>query len=446
MNDTLLNLLMRNGPTKSDQISSEMGISQPTVSRLILSLGDRVIRVGGSKNTKYAVLRKIRQLAEKIKVFKVDESGHCSLVENLFAVHPHGFVFDAKSAGWPLTHKGQLYFDTIPYFILDSRPQGFMGRNFARLHSGILGVPEDPQRWNDDDIIVAMAIMGNDVPGDIILGESSYRRFEEANKAISVISEADIPERYIHMAEIAMTSGYTGSSAAGEFPKFSAIRSYNGKDEHILVKFSGHGSSSAEIRWADLLRCESHAAKAIKSHLNIDTVECRSFAHGGRTFLEVVRFDRCGLYGRKPMCSLTSIDAEFIDMGDPHWDVAADKMLSLRLIDKLTAESMRSLWFFGKLIGNTDMHAGNISFRPTEAGRLELTPSYDMLPMRYAPFRGGEVPPQTDIQVFRPIPGNEHLYNSAKNAAIAFWNTVSSDNQISDEFRNIADAWVNALH
>lgn len=349
MDDKLLQLLMRHGPVKANQISSAMNISQPTVSRLISSLGDRVIRVGGSKNTQYVTPRKIRQLSEIIKVFTVDEYGSCSLMGNLLGVHPDGFVFEGKAIGWPWAHKGQLYFHSIPYFILDARPQGFMGRNFARIHSDILGIPEDLQRWNDEDILVSMAIMGSDVPGNIMLGESSYRRFEADNNNIAIVSEANIPERYLDMAEIAMSSGYPGSSAAGEFPKFSAIRTRNGKDEHVLVKFSGSGSSAAETRWADLLRSESHAAAAIKSHFPIAAAECRSFSQGGRTFLEVIRFDRCGLYGRSPMCSLFSIDAEFIGMGDPHWDTAADKMLSLRLIDKPTAKAMRSLWFFWQI-------------------------------------------------------------------------------------------------
>ena len=161
---------------------------------------------------------------------------------------------------------------------------------------------------------------------------------------------------------------------------------------------------------------------------------------GEEHYLEVARFDRYGLHGRRPMCSLFSIDTEFIGMGDPHWDKAADKMLSLRLIDQPTAEAMRLLWFFGKLLGNTDMHAGNLSFRPSGADRLELTPAYDMLPMRYAPSRGGEVPAQEDIHVFRPIPGNEHLFRLAMAAARVFWHAVSSDRDISAGFRHIAVA------
>jgi hypothetical protein len=47
------------------------------------------------------------------------------------------------------------------------------------------------------------------------------------------------------------------------------------------------------------------------------------------------------------------------------------------------------LWAFGQLIGNTDMHNGNLSFMSEENCPLELSPVYDMLPMTFAPTSGG---------------------------------------------------------
>jgi len=47
------------------------------------------------------------------------------------------------------------------------------------------------------------------------------------------------------------------------------------------------------------------------------------------------------------------------------------------------------LFAFGTLIGNTDMHAGNLSF-VTDSGRpYALSPAYDMLPMAFSPSSGG---------------------------------------------------------
>jgi hypothetical protein len=49
------------------------------------------------------------------------------------------------------------------------------------------------------------------------------------------------------------------------------------------------------------------------------------------------------------------------------------------------------LFAFGTLIGNTDMHAGNLSFVGDRGRPYELSPSYDMLPMTFSPTAGGIV-------------------------------------------------------
>jgi hypothetical protein len=43
------------------------------------------------------------------------------------------------------------------------------------------------------------------------------------------------------------------------------------------------------------------------------------------------------------------------------------------------------------LIGNTDMHTGNLSFLHNDPHPLELAPAYDMLPMALAPNRQGDM-------------------------------------------------------
>ncbi|HOI50998.1 MAG TPA: HipA domain-containing protein, partial [Azonexus sp.] len=47
------------------------------------------------------------------------------------------------------------------------------------------------------------------------------------------------------------------------------------------------------------------------------------------------------------------------------------------------------LWAFGTLIGNTDMHAGNLSFVSRHGRPYQLAPAYDVLPMSFAPRAGG---------------------------------------------------------
>lgn len=444
MSRDIVNSLMRLGPSRADDLAKELEVSQPTVSRLILANSGLVVRAGGSKNTLYGAGRKIRQLQDpEIPVFSVDEYGECSLVGKLASIHPEGFLWLGSGPDWPLEKASKLYFHSLPYFIQDCRPQGFMGRNFARMNSSILGVPENPERWTDDDIVVAMSFKGDDLAGNLILGEASYHRFMEKN--IQVIDEAEINETYLELAYRSISTGIAGSLAGGEFPKFTAVRVRDDVTQHVIVKFSGSGNSPAERRWADLLRCEAHASRIIHENLGIESANALAFTHGGRTFMESVRFDRVGLYGRRPMCSLSSLDAEVVGMGDPPWDKFADKLLSLRIIDAKSASAMRKIWFFGKLIVNTDMHGGNLSFSLAASGKLEPCPIYDMLPMRYAPLRGGEVPELVIENQYIPLPGNEEDFSMASHAATEFWKVVSADNEISETFRKVAGEWIGRL-
>lgn len=433
----LITALMRLGPSKANDIANSFGVSQPTFSRMVSASNRGIVRMGGGKNTHYAASRKVRQLTDDwIPVFRIGEDGQANNVCALRAVHPHGFLMTGNASGWPSAKKGQVYFDSIPYFIQDSKPQGFMGRNFARGYAGVLGVPEDPARWSDDDVMVVMSLLGSDFPGDLIVGEPSWSIFSASHP--EAIKPDDIQSAYARLAEEAMAHGYPGSSAAGEFPKFTAVRTHGGEAAHVLVKFSGAGNSPAEIRWADLLRCEAHASDVVRDNLRIDSPCSSAFSFGGRTFMESVRFDRVGLSGRRPSCSFASVDAEFLGMGDPHWDKASEKMLELRLIDRDTAPAMRKLWYFGKLIANSDMHAGNLSFAPNGKGGFKLCPVYDMLPMRYAPARGGEIPVVAEEPVFIPPPGYKSEYREALVAAHEFWGRISSDSEVSQGFREIA--------
>lgn len=441
MSHNIISTLMRLGAASAEVIAKSLEVSQPTVSRLISANAGQISRVGGSKNTIYGVARKIRQLQESvIPVFRIDESGNASRFGNLSAIHPEGFLWSFSDIQWPLESRAKQYFYSIPYFIQDSRPQGFMGRNFAHLNADALGIPNNPERWSDDDIIVAMSIMGDDLAGDLIVGETSYRKFTERKPII--IRDDDIEKTYIELAQRSVSSGIAGSSAAGEFPKFTAIREREGNVDHVIVKFSGSGDSLAEQRWSDLLRCEAHASEIINQHLGVPSAKSTAVSYGGRTFMESVRFDRVGLSGRRSMCSLVSLDAELVGMGDPDWEKFADKLLQIRVIDAESVSAIRKAWYFGKLIGNTDMHAGNLSFGLSNSNKVEICPLYDMLPMRYAPLRGGEVPTLEQAKLYVPMPGHDAEFNMAKLAAKEFWNAITLDENISSGFREIAKDWV----
>jgi hypothetical protein len=57
-------------------------------------------------------------------------------------------------------------------------------------------------------------------------------------------------------------------------------------------------------------------------------------------------------------------------------------VLDHRWITASVLDQIQAIWWFGRLIGNTDMHLGNLAFVPG----LNVAPVYDMLPAMYAPF------------------------------------------------------------
>lgn len=442
MSHELQSVLHRLGPAKAEDIARDLGVSQPTVSRMLNASALMIARVGGSKNTLYGYRRQIRQIGElPIPIYIVDEHGNAAPFGVMHGVMPEGYLVDTKKNPWPLEHATKRHFYSIPYFIQDMRPQGFMGRSFARAHAEALGVSDKPERWTDDQIMVVLAMHGEDLPGNLLVGDISYRRWvshaTSLRNGVGIINEEDIGQHYVEMAEKSMSDGAAGSSAGGEFPKFTAVRTLAGVSQHVIVKFSGRGSSPAEQRWSDLLRCESHAAGAV-TEMGVDAASSRAFRHGGRTFMESVRFDRIDLIGRKPVCSLASLDAELTGMGDPDWDAFAGRLHEIRLLNAEDVSAIKRAWYFGKLIANSDMHAGNLAFAPGTQGQLSLCPIYDMLPMRYAPHRGGEVPEATVFDAYHPLPGNEGDFRSALAAATLFWDRVSNDLEIHEGFRDIA--------
>ena len=242
---------------------------------------------------------------------------------------------------------------------------------------------------------------------------------------------------YAGLAEQAIAAGVAGSSAGGEFPKFAALRELAGSaTPHVLVKFSGADDSPAVRRWADLLVCEHLALQAVATLPGIESARSRIVVHAGRTFLELERFDRHGMLGRSRLSSLTVLNAALIGEGSTDWTRLASRLVGAGLLTADAAARVERLWWFGRLIANTDMHTGNLSFRPH--AMLALAPAYDMLPMRYAPLAGGEVPPR-EFEPPLPLPPQRTVWTEACKAAHGFWTAAARDARIGEAFRRVCE-------
>jgi len=444
MRTTLADLraALRLGPLAGGELRHALGgISAATLSRMIASAGSEVVRRGGSRRIRYGLRRPLRGQSEILPLYRIDAQGVGHVVGRLDLVTPEGSAldFDAPFV-WPLDPESEMrdgWFDGLPYPLLDMRPQGFIGRNFALLNARVLSVPEKLDRWSDDDVLHALASAGSDLAGDLILGGRAYdlhlaaRRDRESN----LIRTADVPTAYPDLAGRALAHGIAGSSAAGEFPKFTAQREIDGEPVSVIVKFSGADDSPAVRRWSDLLVCEHLALETLSSVLGIDSARSTIRQYAGRTFLEVERFDRVGSHGRLPLCSLGALNGALLGISGASWPVVAEALHRHGWLPAEDVSRIRQLWWFGRLIANSDMHEGNLSFRPG----LALAPAYDMLPMAYAPVRGGELPGYR-FDPPQPRPEDAEAWKAAAQAAIVFWQRCAADDRVCAAFREICAA------
>lgn len=408
-------------------------ISRPTLMRMVRSLGEQVVARGRARRTAYAARRAIRGMGRSIPLFQIDPEGRGKQIANFDPIYPGGCALDFMAPfDWPLPDAMRDgWFEGLPYPLDDMRPQGFLGRHFARHHASMLQVEEDPRQWSEDDVLYALSLLGSDSPGNLILGEGAYRRFlAEVQAAPAFLDDAHFEDAYIAKAQDAMNFGVADSSAGGEFPKFTARRLIDGRPTHVIVKFSGADTSPGTQRWSDLLVCEHLALRTVREQLGIDASPSVIYQAGGRTFLEVRRFDRHGAFGRSAVCSWAALNAALVGLAGKPWAAGAASLRAQGLIDTAVEQTIQRIWYFGQLIANADMHDGNLAFRPG----LTLAPVYDMLPMLYAPTRGVELPDRAFAPKL-PLPAEITSWVDAARAALAFWRAVADDARISASFR-----------
>ena len=89
------------------------------------------------------------------------------------------------------------------------------------------------------------------------------------------------------------------------------------------------------------------------------------------------------------------------------------------------------IWAFGHLIGNSDMHRGNLSIVPTLP--VQVAPVYDMLPTMFAPMQGGEIA-SVSFAPELPMPSRKQAWVQASAAAKTLWQRASNDARISKGF------------
>ncbi|HEX2769631.1 MAG TPA: hypothetical protein VHN12_10140, partial [Geobacteraceae bacterium] len=240
---------LASGPRSSSELRRILGdISPATLSRLMARLGQQLAILGQSRATRYARPRDVRGAGSRFTIYRVDETGNVHRFGELLPLLGGSYWWQPASTGV----RGELY-RHLPWFIQDMRPDGFMGRAFAQRVGPGMGLPTRLPDWNDDHVLVALARRGEDVIGDLIVGEESLARYLEGARQAPVVRTQD---DYPRLAEDAMAGDPAGSSAAGEQPKFSALLDRERTLFQVMIKFSPPVSTAEGERWSDLLVCE----------------------------------------------------------------------------------------------------------------------------------------------------------------------------------------------
>ena len=239
---------------------------------------------------------------------------------------------------------------------------------------------------------------------------------------------------YPRLAAEALTSGETWSSAGGEQPKFCVYTDRG----HVLVKFTAQDDNQITERWRDLLLAE-HLALITLEAGGVSAAQSLVIDIGSQRFLELERFDRVGPNGRHALLSLASLDGEFVGNATAPWPVVTSDLVKQEVITTQAHAGAALLYAFGTLIGNTDMHAGNLSFVSDRGRPYELSPAYDMLPMAFSPTTGGVIRDKVSAAHLHASVDGES-WRTARELVGQYLTRLRDDTRFSEAFQTCIDA------
>lgn len=423
--DDLLTLLQRQGPLTSAELQSRLGQSQPTVSRWLRTLGTQVVTLGSGRSTRYAIPTPILGLSARQPLHWIDEAGTPQPWGELTLLSGHR-VHTAAPGIDTVTPPHEL-----PWFLAPLRAQGFLGRLLGERLAG-LGFDSNPERWSLAQVLYAATRLP-DAPGAVVLGDA----LSLAHNPLALITSADPSARaaaYDTRADDVASTLPAGSSAGGEQAKFLCQRD-DGEAE--LVKFSPPLGTPFGERWSDLLHAEATALQWLSqcSPLPVATTEVVTTTR--RTCLVSRRFDRLPGGGRRHAVALDAVHHAFVSGPRQHWAATLTELARQRRVPAELPEQVLNLLHFGRLIGNTDMHFGNLSLwvsrEDVARGRFSVAPLYDMLPMRWRPdvVRG-----DWDLSPFEPDAAA--LASPARAWATEFWDRMARHPQVSRRWQRLS--------
>jgi hypothetical protein len=212
--DILLTALRRhNGHASSPELQAQLGVSQPTVSRLLAPLlaSGQVVKVGAARAQRYLLPRDVPGVGRQVLIHQVQPDGELQCFGTLHPLVGGGFWMEEIDKA----HGQSAFHPSLPWFLMDTRPQGFLGRAFAQAHAE-LALPPYLAHWTDDHILLALVRAGEDLPGNLLFGSASLDRYLALPPSRSCAPTVSDPAQdYPRLALQALGSAAPGSSAGG---------------------------------------------------------------------------------------------------------------------------------------------------------------------------------------------------------------------------------------
>ena len=416
----LLAALAERGVADSAALQTALGRSQPTLSRLLAGVAPRLLVLGAGRRTRYALPHTLLGLPAQQGLHWVHEDGRIERWGRLSFIQ--GDRLHVQAEGIDLLVQGRL-----PWFLAPLRAEGFVGRQQARELAG-WGLAANPEQWTLEQALFA-ALRTPDAPGALVLGD-----LLQASPAAQPRADFDT------LADAAASTLPAGSSAGGEQAKF-LTRNEDGAP--VLVKFSPPRGTPFGERWHDLLHAEYLALSVLAEH-GVPVAASRIVQTARRTYLESLRFDRSGAQGRSHVVPLHAVHEAFVHGPRRHWAATCETLVQQRRLPPETAPRVQALLHYGRLIGNSDMHFGNLSLRVAAAdvarGRFTLAPLYDMLPMRWRPDTASG-----ELGLLPFTPEAVDLQSAARPLAGLYWQRATVEPALSRGFRALASTMAQRL-
>ena len=138
--EDLATALARQPAAPAQDLATRLGVSLPTVHRLLRGAGAQVVTLGRARRTRHAWRRALRGWLGDWPVYRIDEQGAPHAWSTLALVAPQGCAMPLEGTGWPVPpdepgsapSAGDGWWPGLPYPKQALRPQGYMGRQFAR--------------------------------------------------------------------------------------------------------------------------------------------------------------------------------------------------------------------------------------------------------------------------------------------------------------------------